>query len=240
MDARIKEAVRWIREIAADDSHGYSQENRNSPDYDCSSLVCSALHHAGFDVDPTSYTGNMYSRLKKVGFVTVDDDEREGDIYLTPGKHTVMVIAKGRIVHAIANELGKATGGKPGDQTGREICEDNFYVPSYGWKYHLRYPDKDEDIVYSDTDSIKDNIDTVAFAVMDGQYGNGIDRVRRLTDAGHDAQAVQARVNAYYKMADAVIIGKYGNGEARKANMKRLGYDYDRVQRIVNETLKAR
>ena len=37
--------VEWAKNIAADDSHGYSQPRRNgNPDYDCSSLVLSLIH----------------------------------------------------------------------------------------------------------------------------------------------------------------------------------------------------
>jgi hypothetical protein len=39
------------------------------------------------------------------------------------------------------------------------------------------------------------DIDKIAREVIRGNWGNGQDRVRRLTAAGHDAAAVQARVN---------------------------------------------
>ena len=43
--------VSWAKNIADDDSHGYSQTHRNgNPDYDCSSFVYYALKHAGLDV----------------------------------------------------------------------------------------------------------------------------------------------------------------------------------------------
>lgn len=43
--------VEWAKNIAADDSHGYSQPRRTgNPDYDCSSLVYYALKQAGLDV----------------------------------------------------------------------------------------------------------------------------------------------------------------------------------------------
>ena len=39
--------VEWAKNIAADDSHGYSQPRRTgNPDYDCSSLVYYALQQA--------------------------------------------------------------------------------------------------------------------------------------------------------------------------------------------------
>ena len=48
-------------------------------------------------------------------------------------------IGNGKMVKASINELGGVTGGKTGDQTGREIYIGNYYKPSYGWDYVLRY-----------------------------------------------------------------------------------------------------
>ena len=50
-----------------------------------------------------------------------------------------MSIDGSSIVHASINENNDITGGKTGDQTGREICTRSFYTPQYGWGYHLRY-----------------------------------------------------------------------------------------------------
>ena len=38
----IDTAVNFMLQIANDDSHGYSQDDRWGPDYDCSSLVIQA------------------------------------------------------------------------------------------------------------------------------------------------------------------------------------------------------
>ena len=62
--------VEWAKNIAADDSHGYSQPRRTgNPDYDCSSLVYYALKQAGLDVG--SYPFSTYGEdaaLKHAGF----------------------------------------------------------------------------------------------------------------------------------------------------------------------------
>ena len=42
------------------------------------------------------------------------------------------------IGHSSINELGKATGGLAGDQTGKEICTRSYYNPSTKWDYVLR------------------------------------------------------------------------------------------------------
>ena len=137
----INKAVEFMLMIAEDDKHGYDQTHRNSPNYDCSSLVGTALNEAGFKVSPTSWTGNLKSQLLACGFVTlpVNAERERGDIFLTPNKHVVMCVDKNTIVHASINEKGKTTGGKSGDQTGKEICTRSFYTPSYGWTYHFRY-----------------------------------------------------------------------------------------------------
>lgn len=46
------------------------------------------------------------------------------------------------------------------------------------------------------TTTPKKTVDELAKEVIDGKWGNGQDRVNRLTKAGYDAKAVQAKVNA--------------------------------------------
>ena len=90
------------------------------------------------------------------------------------------------------------------------------------------------------------SVETVAREVIAGQWGNGNDRMTRLKQAGYDANAVQARVNALLgastpspnvdlnALADAVIRGEYGNGAERQ---RRLGANYAAVQAIVNRKM---
>ena len=81
-----------------------------------------------------------------------------------------------------------------------------------------------------------------ALDVMDGKYGNGEDRKRRLAAAGYDYWAVQHLVNGlakgYGSVAYDVINGKYGNGQARVNALRAAGYDAALVQDLVNEILK--
>ena len=64
----IATAVAYMKMIASDDSHGYDQENRYSPDFDCSSLIAKALNKAGFNISIYSWTGNLESQLIACGF----------------------------------------------------------------------------------------------------------------------------------------------------------------------------
>ncbi len=82
----------------------------------------------------------------------------------------------------------------------------------------------------------------VALDVMNGKYGNGEERKRRLAAAGYDYWAVQHLVNGlakgYGKVASDVIDGKYGNGQARVNALRAAGFDAGLVQDLVNEILK--
>ena len=91
-------------------------------------------------------------------------------------------------------------------------------------------------------------IDTVAREVIAGQWGNGQDRVNRLTQAGYDYSAVQSKVNEMLapqpqlkpidEVAREVIRGEWGNGAERKRRLTEAGYDYSAVQARVNELFK--
>lgn len=140
----INTAVQFMIDIANDDTHGYDQKHRNTLDYDCSSLVGTALHNGGFNVSPKSWTGNLELQLRKCGFTDCNPPWKAGDIHLKVGKHVVMSINPKQIVHASINEKGKTTGGETGDQTGKEICIRNYYEYKGGWDFHLRYDGKTE------------------------------------------------------------------------------------------------
>lgn len=149
MGAVIESAVNWAVKIANDNSHGYDQNSRWGPDYDCSSLVISAFEQAGCKVKSggATYTGNMKSVFLKYGFFDVTNKIalstglglKRGDVLLNTVHHTALVVEdNGRIiVNASINEKGKTTCGKSGDQTGREIYTRGYY--NYPWNVVLRY-----------------------------------------------------------------------------------------------------
>ena len=83
------------------------------------------------------------------------------------------------------------------------------------------------------------SIDDIATKVIAGEYGNGTERINKLTAEGYDADAVQNRVNDYYTIAKRVISGAYGNGMERVEKLKKIGYDYKTLQNIVNVMLKG-
>ena len=71
MGAVIESAVNWAVKIANDNSHGYDQNSRWGPNYDCSSLVISAFEQAGCKVKSggATYTGNMKSVFLSTNYV---------------------------------------------------------------------------------------------------------------------------------------------------------------------------
>lgn len=141
-----KNAVNWMINLAEDDSHGYDQIYRwgERGDYDCSSAVITAYREAGVPLSCT-YTGNMKSDMLRNGFKDVSGYVNfstgsgmiAGDVLLNEVHHTAMYIGDGQEVEASINEKGTATGGRPGDQTGREILIRSYR--NYPWDCVLRY-----------------------------------------------------------------------------------------------------
>ena len=73
MPGIIESAVNWALTIAQDNNHGYSQDNRWGPDYDCSSFVITAYEQAGVKVKSAgaTYTGDMKPVFLQCGFKDV-------------------------------------------------------------------------------------------------------------------------------------------------------------------------
>lgn len=145
---KVQSAVQYAIAIAKDDTHGYDQVDRwGHPNFDCSGLVITAFEQAGIPVkkNGATYTGNMKKAFLKTGFIDVIKDVNlktgagllPGDVLLKEGSHTALYIGNGQIVHASINEKGKVTGGKSGDQTGKEILVAKYY--NKPWNCVLRY-----------------------------------------------------------------------------------------------------
>lgn len=152
--SKVLKAVDYMKQIANDPKHGYSQLNRwGSPDtwsdYDCSSLVISAYEAAGIKVKTAgaTYTGNMYNAFIKCGFKDVTNQVTlstgkgliAGDVLLNHVNHTAMMISGTQLAQASIDENGNIMGGKVGDQTGQEIHIRSYY--NYPWDCVLRYPE---------------------------------------------------------------------------------------------------
>ena len=148
MSAVVERAISWAVGIAQDDSHGYSQDKRWGPDYDCSSLVISAYEQAGVPVKEAgaTYTANMRRAFEQCGFKSIKYVSgivlMKGDVLLNEKHHAAMYIGSGQIVQASIAETGKIYG-KEGDQTTKEIEVRNVYRDD--WDYILRYEEKESE-----------------------------------------------------------------------------------------------
>lgn len=146
---KIEKAVRQMEAWANDPAHGYDQTYRwgEKGDYDCSSAVIQACQNAGIPVKTggATYTGNMYRVFLACGFADVTKSVnlvtgaglQRGDILLNHVHHVAMHCGNGKEVEASINEKGTATGGKPGDQTGREFLIRPYR--NYPWNAVLRH-----------------------------------------------------------------------------------------------------
>lgn len=111
------------------------------------------------------------------------------------------------------------------------------------------------DVIDNNTPSptAKKTVDELAKEVIAALWGNGDERVTRLTNAGYDAAAVQKRVNEILtaqkeaqpakkgvdELAKEVIDGKWSTGADRIQKLTAAGYDASAIQRRVNEILGA-
>ena len=150
-------AAKWAINIANDQSHGYSQQNRWGPDFDCSALALKAYIQAGVPIDTSRvyHTGTM-SGLKNYGFKDVASKVNfntcagmllgdilawhNGPVTSTDG-HTAIYIGNGQIVHARGQSYGSS---KTGDQ-GTEIAVCPYYRGS--WQHVYRYTGNGKPIV---------------------------------------------------------------------------------------------
>lgn len=239
--SKIENAVNWMISTANNNIHGYDQEYRwgERGDYDCSSAVITAWQNAGVPVktNGATYTGNMYSVFKKCGFVdvtnsidrTTGNGIKRGDVLLNRMNHTAMSIGNGQIVQASINEKGTVTGGKPGDQTGKEFYIRSYY--NYPWDYVLRFNEP----------NTKKSDNEIAKEVIRGKWGNGATRINNLRNAGYNPESIQKLVNVYLsakksdsEIAKEVIRGIWGNGSDRIRRLRNAGYNPETIQKIVN------
>jgi hypothetical protein len=140
----VEKAVQWAIQICNDDSHGYSQGNRDgNPDYDCSSLVFYSLLAGGWTREElgswTFNTTRMQEVLPPIGWKMYPYDGnvgslKRGDI-MWRAAHTEWYIGNGETAGAHSAEDGGIYG-QGGDQTGDEI---SVVKISGSWTHFFRY-----------------------------------------------------------------------------------------------------
>ena len=107
----------------------------------------------------------------------------------------------------------------------------------------------DMNYMYNDvrnaTQAVKKSNEEIAQEVINGLWGNGEERKKKLTSAGYNYSAIQKIVNELVKpkkksneeIAKEVIAGKWGNGAARKDRLTKAGYNYSVIQKLVNKMM---
>ena len=92
----------------------------------------------------------------------------------------------------------------------------------------------------------KKSITEIALEVLDGKWGSGEERKKKLQAAGYNYDAVQAEINRLLVAGDSidalaieVINGLWGSGDIRKKALIKAGYNYDAIQNRVNEFAKT-
>lgn len=167
--SKLEKATRQMEEWAMDDSHGYDQKYRwgEKGDFDCSAAVFQAWENAGVPVKTYSfekfkcaYTGVLEQAFEHFGFKNVTasvnlktgEGLTRGDVLLNNKHHVAMYCGNGKEVEASINEKGTATGGTPGDQTGKEFLIRSYR--NYPWTHILRYEETGTDVSGTGTENV--------------------------------------------------------------------------------------
>ena len=228
-------ATRWMEALAGDDSHGYDQIYRwgEKGDYDCSSAVISAYKRAGLPLTCT-YTGNMKADMVKNGFADVTAEVNlstgagliRGDVLLNETHHTAMYVGDGKEVEASINEKGTATGGTPGDQTGKEILIRSYR--NYPWNCVLRF--------VATREPVKTKKATIAIPyITTGSYGPYVSLIQfalnlvenaKLDVDGEFGPATDKAVKAYQTKKGVEVSGICGIGTLRRLLADMAGRTY--------------
>lgn len=154
-------------------------------------------------------------------------DSGRGDNTGAPDHIGIVETCNGKDITVIEGNYNNAVGRRPLAVNGKYIR--GYICPKFA-------------VVASTSTSAK-SIDEIAREVIAGKWGNGNTRKKKLTAAGYDATAVQARVNqlagkalkSIDEIAKEVIRGDWGNGEERKKRLTAAGYDAAAVQTTVNK-----
>jgi len=102
---------------------------------------------------------------------------------------------------------------------------------------------------YPSSSNEKKSINDLAHEVINQKWGNGNERIFKLSEAGHNAELVQKEVNRILNSKqqglksneaiakEVISTSKWGSGETRKQRLTDAGYDYQIIQKLVNAVI---
>lgn len=248
----VEQAKKWLGCKESDGSHKKIIDTYNShkplargykvtyTDAWCATFVSAVAIKLGYtDIIPTECScTQMIELFKKLGAWDENDSRKPypGDIIFYDwddsgkGENTGSPEHVGIVEKVFCNTVTVIEGNYDNAVKRRNLSVNGKYIRGYGVPKY---------------DSEKKSVAVVAQEVIDGKWGNGEDRKKKLTAAGYDAEAVQAKVNELLapkkktvsQLADEVIAGKWGVGQKRKKRLMAEGYDYFAVQAEVNRRL---
>lgn len=133
MASKVDKMVQRAIHLAGPGNLGYTQGSDrwnvwDNGHGDCASYNLSCAKQAGIPIGNATFTGDMVPELTRVGWKQIPLSRRHyGCFVVRPktasrGGHTAMIIDNSdNVAEALSNEFGGIMGGKPGDQTGREV-----------------------------------------------------------------------------------------------------------------------
>lgn len=137
------------------------------------------------------------------------------------------------IVEKVTDKTITVIEGNKSNAVGRRSIKVNArYIRGYG------IPKYDAAAVTSNTASAKKSVDEIAAEVLAGKWGNGSDRKSKLTAAGYDYSAVQAKVNTLVKSSSASTATYYTvrSGDTLSSIAAKYGTTVSAIQKL-NTTL---
>ena len=181
---------------------------------DCSSLVAVCVNAAGITVSKDIYTGNQKTALANTGafvvltdsaYISKSDFLKRGDILLGSG-HTAVVLSDGSKAGVSSTPTESNSANKTVTEIAKEVIGGNWGCGA-DRKKKLTAAGYDYDAVQCEVNRIlkggtavsstaaKKTVEEIAKEVIQGKWGNGTDRKKRLTAAGYDYDEVQKMVN---------------------------------------------
>lgn len=262
----LNQAIKWLGKNEYDGSHkeiidiynrirplprGYKVKYKG--DAWCATYISAvAIKCGATDIIPIECScGRMIELAQKKG-IWVENDAytpKPADIILYDWDDSGKGDNKGWADHVgyvinVNNGKIKVVEGNLNNKVGyREIAVNGRYIRGYICpKYEAETKEAEKP-----TESTPESITAIAKDVINGKYGNGAERKKRLESLGYNYAEVQAEVNRLLspkkktleEVAKEVLNGDYGNGAERKKRIPaETGYTYQEVQNKVNEILK--